>query len=537
MITITGPKKIGLSKNPLPVKLQSNAYQASAGSAASAIVHFNAVDLGDSVNLTWAAGDVTFTIVSSPDDSGEQLPTGVLSAAYVTTLLPYFNRNYYLNRDYIISQVVDTDGVTLLPAVQLLAKATGINYNIVPVDSGNLTVTTTDGTDTVTKPGFGQLLEVWLSGSTDTKIWSETLNLDYPYTGLTSKDISNILHPALDYDIPDLSTVWQPCTKSWAAYYLKYAEVYGDTPKVRALQQTAIAYVYLGGYSQLALNAISDPDFFQKSLLPNPTLFKFQRWFETYPVDTFSVRTNMPALLYFINNRTVAETLNIRIDITFDTAVPQTIIRSGGLLQPFNKVCINCSYLALGLNTYTNINRAVTGYTVTLVEATTGDPRSLAKTFVVNRSYQQYVRYILYSDSAGNFKTLEFNGVSEPESDVSSAQTERFTDETTPFLGSIDRYNIQTVDTDAINTGYISSDKYDQVKELMMAKKAFRVFQDAIVPIVIKDDKFIPSKDGDYINATKIQYQLAYKETVYTASTGNLVVPELNKPQTPLNSI
>lgn len=535
MITITGPKFIGLSKNPLPVTLQSTDYLASAGSVASAVISFGSVVLGDSINIIWSAGNITFTMATTPDDSGEQLPFGTVSVAYVTTLIPWLNRNFYLNRDYIISQAVDGGGA-LLPAILLTAKAVGINYNITQVTTGNITLAATNGANKTIKTGFGHLLQVWIKGSaSDSLVYESTLGLDYPYTGASSKDLSDTLNTQLDFDIPDIGQFWQPCSKSFAEYYLKYAQVTGDTPKVQRLFQSPDAFVYLGGYSELALNGVTDPDFFQKTLIPNPALYQFQRWFETFPVDNFVLRTNMPQLLYFVNNRTMAETLNVKIDIVFDLAPPQTIIKSGGLVQPQNKVCINCSYLGLGLDAYTGGGVYVVGYTLTLIEATSGQARSLPKTFTIDRSYAPYVRYILYSDSAGNFKTLQLNGTSQATAEVSDGTSEKFTDQDTPFLGNISRYNVLSTKSDAINTGYIDADLYDQIEELLMAKKAFRVFQNALVPIIIKTQKFELSSDRNNLNGIKIEYQLAYRETVFTASTGNLVVPELNKPQTPLN--
>jgi hypothetical protein len=536
IILNTPPPAVAFSRNPLPIALQSDDYLANSGSAASVIIDFaTPIAAGKTLTFSWSAASVAFTFADAPDNSGAQLPSGDGSPAHVATVVTWLNNNFYINRDYTVTQVMI--GTDPQPSISITANVFGIVYNLTVTASFGMTFAVTPGVNTLMQSNFRHLLQVWKVGSPDVALYDQNLQLDYPIDGTTTKDLSDVLTTFLDYDIPDLNAVWQPCVLSYMQYYLRYAEIFGELTLAQRAYKTGSYFAYLGGYSNPALGVIADDNHLQNYLMPGG-LYQFQRWFESFPVDNFCIRTNTPLFLYFVNNRSIAETLALQVVIAFDTVGPQTIVIAGGLLQPFNKVCVNCSYQALGLTTYTNDTKKVTGYTVTLIETTTGTPRSLTKTFTVDRSYQAYTRYIIYGDSSGNFKTLQMYGKSQLTSNLTDAQAYAFPDQNTPTKGNITRYNIESIESDAVNTGYIvGSNAFDSIKELMLAKKAFRVIGAALVPIVITSEKFDYSSDGVNQSAFKVEYQLAYQNNNYTGSTGALIVPQLNQPQQSLNEI
>jgi len=533
----TSPQTLSLSRNPIPVALRSNDYLVDPGSAASVqLIIGSAIAPGVVITMSWAAATINFTFAAVPDDSGKQLPSGDGSPAHVTAIVTWLNHNAYLSRDYTIVATGNHSG----QEIDIASKAFGINYNLSLTLAPGVTATNNPGTDTELKPNFRHFLQVWRkTANGDISLYSYNLQLDNPQDGTTTKDLQEVLHNYLDYDIPNLTTVWQPCTKSIFEYYVSYGQYFGDKPELQRLYQTQSYFVALGGYSNLARNVITLPDHFQKMLMPDPSLYMFQRWMETYPVDRFTVRTNTPAFLYFINNRNVAETLDIRVALSFSDNSPiQEFTVAGGLMQPFDKVCIACGYEALNLQTHTTTNVKVTGYAIRMIERVSGTNRSVVKYFTVDRNYQPYTRYILYSDSAGNFKTLTLYGQSQLSTEITDSQAQGFPDLDTPKNGNIKRYDIESLESDAINTGFITGkNAYDSLKELLLARYAFRIIGSAMVPIVITSKKFDYSADGRNQNAFKVEYTLAYQEENYTGSTGALIVPMLNSPQQSLDGI
>ncbi|GAA4327399.1 hypothetical protein GCM10023149_30740 [Mucilaginibacter gynuensis] len=526
------PPKLAFSRNHLLVKLQSDDFRDTYGSPAANYLRFNsAIAAGVVFSLNWSGANVIFTAATSPTGSN-QFPTGDGGAAYVQSLIPYVLANYYVRRDFTVSYSLYLGQHTLV----FTAKEYGTKYNIATFTASSIALNRTNGVDEVLKPNFAHPLQVWLKDVGEVNIYERNLNLDFPLTGITTKDISDILHTYLDYDIPALNTAWQACPNSVKNYFLVYGQYYGDTPDFKRMYQSDTYTISLGGYSNKALSRISDANHFQNYLLPAPELYKQQRWFETFPIDNVEVKTNQQQFLYFMNMRDAAETLAIKVGLIFSDGTTQDITIAGGLVLPRQKVCIGCGYQQLGLTAYNSIEKPVTAYVVQLVEIISGESRSKTKTFNVNRTYEPFTRYIIYSDSAGNFKTLRAYGKSQVTAEVESSEAERYDSIDTPKQGNITRYDVRITESDELNSGYLSGN-LDDLQDLLLARYAFRVFGETLVPIIINNKKAALKADAQNLTALKIEYSLAFHEKNYTGSTGELVVPQLNQPQQAINDI
>jgi hypothetical protein len=534
---IKAPANLSLSKNISEIQIQSDNYNNGAGiKAINHLLFQSVINAGDKIKLTWASNAIEFTASNAPDNSGLQFPAGAVSANYVTSLLDWIGANYRIQQDFIVTK---SNYLGTYHSLMFTAGETGTRFNMITLGFvANMSVVRpVSGTDEVIKPNFAHLVQVVLAG-TDTRIYNETIDLDYPITGVTTKDIAGILHPYLDYDLPQLNTVWQLCTLSVLQYYLVYGQYFGTVPDFQRTFKSPVYTIALGGYSNKALSRITTADHFENYLLPHPSLYNYQRWFETFPVDAFEVTTNQPQFLYFMNMRDVAETLDLRVTITYSDATIQRIVIPGGLVQPKQKVCVGCGYQQLGLQAYNTTAKMVTGYTVGIVQHTTNDPRSLLKSFSVYRDYEEYTRFILYSDSAGNFKTLRTTGRNSPVAEINSSLAERFDSLNTPKVGNFSRYDIKLTESDELNTGYLVGDQeLDDLQELLLSRYAFRVIGGTFLPIVMTGKKMSLEADGQNLKALKIEYRLAYDEEVYTGSTGQLIVPRFNDSQQAFNEI
>ena len=526
----TLPPKMAFSRNPVPIRFQAGYLQnfPSAGGFPSnaQFVIDRATVVDDVFNITWGLADINFTFAAVPDDSGTQLPTGDGSNAYVESLVPYLQANALIDRDFILAYLTGTNQITFQSKLKSAKYSFQDTRTVDPV-----AIFHTIGGDPALKPNYSLYLQVWRKDVADVLLYQRYLQLDYPVSGAISKDIAPVIHSFLDYDIPDMVTVWQPCAKSFMAYYFKYAESYGDTPALRAITKTGLYFAYLGGYSNTALQAIGATANYLQTYLATAD-YHFQNWFESWPVNNVSVKTNSPAFLYFINTRNIAEVLNLKVIIIFDDGTTATFTVAGGNVDPYNKVSICCGFEALGLANYQTPAKKVAGYQVQIVEAS-GDQRSVVKTFTINRDYEAYTRYLLYTDSCGNFKVLRLYGKLLLTSDVADSQAMSFAGADTPRVGNITRYNILYQETAAHNTGYVyNRNDFDNLNELLISKKVFRVIDGILIPVIITGKKFDYSADGQNLNGYKLEYTLAYPEKNYTGTSAALAVPKLNTPQT-----
>ena len=530
-VTLNSPLPlVAFSKNPIVLQLKSDNYLATAPVFSVNAVSFpGAIAADATILISCTAGSATMTAAAVPDDSGNQFPAGDGSDAYVTSLRDYFQSNYFIDQVFVVT--VDLTGAD--PALKFTARVASSDYDFTPTTNQTLI---TPGTTGSPKPNFMHHIEVWKKSNSgaDQKVYDANVALDEPRTGTTTLDISESLHSFMLLDNPFLITgYWQPCSKSCFQYYVKYAQFYGADPAVQKLHTTGLYTVVYGGYSNLALQQISDRvNYLSKYLLPDPSLYPFQRWLETWPIDDFTIKTNQPQFLYFVNTY-ITETLAIKVDLVFADDSPQTIYLSGGEILPLQKVGIGCRYQQLGLQAYGSSANRVKRYTITLVESVSHETRSQPKRFTIDRNYEEYTRYFLYSDSAGNFKTLHTSGksalTSEVEFDVTTFQPDVAT---LPEFGNIVNSNIKAVLNDQVNTGYIvSREVYDALVELQLAKQIFRVFGNKLTPIVGTAKKFPFSIDGENVSAWVFEYRLAYDEDLHTAPSYALDVPSLTQSQ------
>ncbi|WP_432328936.1 hypothetical protein ACRQ5D_10920 [Mucilaginibacter sp. P25] len=536
-ITIATPlPTIAWSKNPIVLQIFSDDYFSTAPAFSVNTVSFpEAIAPGAQIGLSWNAGSAGLTAAEIPDDSGNQFPSGDGSAAYVTSLVAYFQSSYFIDQAFKVS--ADVSGP--IPKLVFTAKVASTDYDITP---GTNQAVATPGTSGSSKANFMHHVEVWkyVAGGTDIKVYDNNLALDEPRTGTTTVDIRETLHAFMAIDTPSLVGYWHSCPNSCWQYYVKYAQFYGDDPSVKKLHKTGLYTVVYGGYSNLALQQISDrANYLLNYLLPDPSLYAFQRWLETWPIDAFDLKTNQPQFLSFINNRSIEETFKIRVVISFDDGTTNTVYLPGGVLHSFGKVAVGTGYQQLGLQAYTTSLKKVSGYQLRIVEANSLENRSVVKSFTINREYEEYTRHFIYSDSAGNFKTLHTSGRSETTSDVEYDLTAFQPDISyLPEEGNYRNSNIKAVLNDKVNTGYIvSRAEFDPFVEVQLAKQLYRVFGSKLMPIVGTSKSFTFSQDGKNLSAWVFEYRLAYDEDLYTADSYALSIPSINQPQQALNDL
>jgi hypothetical protein len=530
---------IAFARNEIKLVVKSVDYLDAVPVASINEIQFTgAVADGTIITLSWNEGAATMTAAAVPDDTGKQFPSGDGSSAYVASLVDWFNGNRFLSRDYLI-----TLGITgANPVLRFVARKKGPAFNFFPNGSGNAnTLLVTPGVTDSPKKNFMHHIQIWIQNDSGFEIAFEgNVGLDVPLTGETSLNIGDILQAYLDYDVPVLTGYWQACTKSIRKYYIRYAVFAGDQPFVNRIRQSDTLTVAFGGYSNLAFQQIDNPVIHLATyLLPSPSHYKFQRWFEAWPIDNLYIKTNQPQFFYFINSRPVVESFKIKVNFTYAIGNSVTIYLNGGLLKTYGKVCIGCGYKQLGLDSYSTPNNLIASYSIQLVNSVTLEARSLVKSFIIDRDYEEYTRYFLYADSIGNFKTLRTWGKSQLSAELSFDTAARMPDATELVKnGSVQNVNVFAVHNDKVNTGYISTAAdYDKLIELHLSKRVYRVVGQTIIPITITSKNFDYSTDGSAIRALQLEYRLAYDDDLYTADSYALPIPQLNDSQQSINDI
>lgn len=530
-VQISDIPKIGFSQNEILVSLDSDNYVKTEGVAAE-------------YDLYWdeppAEGDVLYVHVNklfsielfvsdTPDDSGNQLPSQgtYTDTEYVLILIEALKKNFYLSQYYTIE-------VSDVVFVKIKARNTGVAYTIL---SGGMNLTLNQvvaPVDHQIQSNFYHYLEIWTENE---KLYESLLPLNYPINGKTTIDISSILHASLSLDIPKLTELWQKCEKSVLSYRLRYTNAFGEPINVNEMTNTENRFVTLGGFSRMALAHISDPEHLKKYLMADPSLYQSQKWFEAYPVEEIEVKTNQPQFLYFINAHQ-SETLRIKVEAIHEDASTSQLILAGGELAAYGKVCIAVGYVQLGLDALSTEENKIVSYTVQLI-GTDDQPRTVAKTFRINRCYEANTRYFLFAGSDGNFKTLRTYGSADPSAEFTRESGVQENQQAAKIqFGDVVTFDVVSYENEVVSTGYILSRRsHESIKEFMLTTRAFRVIGDKLIPIEILSDRMPLPLELRKTGYVQIEYRLAWDEKLYTGDTSALNVPSIAQSQEALNDI
>lgn len=510
--TITPLPQIAFSKNPIDLVITSDDHIAVPGVNAVANVIFNsAVGIGDALPLLWASADLALVAAAVPDDSGDQFPAGAGDEAHVRAVIAALQQNNYIDTDFELSYAL----ITGLPAMVLTAKNTGVLYNIAPVAGGPISVVTgTAGVNLEYKPNFGHHLEVWLKQPAgDVKIYDNNLQLDYPITGATSKDIADILNPYLTEgsDKPDLSTVtWQACSNSLLEYYVKFAQYYGDSPVVKKITKTDSAFVNLGGLSVQAALGQTMSDY----LRPAGSNYNVLCLRQGSKVKM--VQTAQPDFLYWINLTGALITIKLRIEVFFsDGSGSQAVTRASQDVAPWQKYYINVGFNAVGVNSILPSGKQCSYYTASVVDST-GALLSVPYTFGIDK-FKEFPRYIIYRNSLGGFQTIYTWGKAQAETDRTKEDiVKQVTYTEAARSGRARENNIRIQQKITVNTGYTSKRDILLLNDLMVSDEKFLAVQGQLIPIGISTDSLKFPEDGNNLNGAAIEIYPLYDEVVFT---------------------
>lgn len=242
----TTPPTIALSKDDIWAVLTTDQVNAVRASLLLVVSSTGPADT-QTLEITWGAKSVTFTVAASPDDSGTQLPTfssGTL-AEYHASLADYFERNETLLEDFNVS--LPTSG-----GVKLIYKT----YDEVDIEITstlvNVADTVTDSNGPVLQDNLSAILKVFKEVDDEETTEEVSLNGTYDQNGAAPFNLSDIfdLKPGLptsasiDYNA---SYPFGIATDAFVKYYLRYADKFGTPAMAQGLLKSNEFYALYGG--------------------------------------------------------------------------------------------------------------------------------------------------------------------------------------------------------------------------------------------------------------------------------------------------
>ncbi|MHB8209069.1 hypothetical protein [Mucilaginibacter sp.] len=520
----TSLPQIAFSRNPILVTLQSNDYIATPGVNAVILIKFSAapIAVGQLIHLNWFnAPALILSVVADPDGSGTQIPAGDgSSAAYVNSLIDYLDSNYYINRDFTI-EAVTVAGVYCL---QLTAIASGVVFNIGPSNDMLVNVvSTTSGVDQVMQSNFAHHLEVWMSqNGSFNKIYDNNIQLDFPVTGLSTKDISAILNPYLSFptvsDKPLYNAVdWQLCANTTAQYFIKFGQYYGDTPTVKKVTTSANFFVTYGGLAvQAALNQTL-PGFIRPGNV-DPNVLCLRQGSKLK-----NIQINQPEWLYWLNLTGADITISLQISAHCTDGTLIGFTYANQLATAYNKYYIAVGYSQI--NIPANVSGKTCDYYTARVVSAAGNFLSAEYTYVVDQ-YREFPRYFVYLNSLGGYQTLYTWGKGQLETDRTKDDLVRqvlYPD--IAATGKAGEANIRIQDKVTVNTGYTTIRDVAMLKDFMASTEKYWYSNGVMIPIGISSDSIKQPSDGENMQTAQFEFFPLYDEFVYTDNPDQADMP------------
>jgi hypothetical protein len=449
--------------------------------------------------IKYGAKSISFTSSAFNVLTGDQFPTGNSNSPYLAAvLLPYFDANYFLNSDFVIT----ASGYILT----FTARTKGLN-----LDFTGYGVNTVPGTAEIIKPNYSILVKLMCQNTTDAN-YSEIYSANLSLINGTSEVIAILgdkLHQRITADINKLgpeipSNNVVLCNVSCRKYYFVYGESYGLTPVVTLISKSPVYTVLHGGLSYQAKGRKSVISILRPGTVDSDRFLK-------QGSKTHTVLPDQPKYLYFFNTR---PTTNAKLAI-FKYLPDKT--NSQILLYPitFAQNSKYCFDISPSLVTDANVLR----YEVYLVNDA-GEQISEKQSYTIERGYIQFARYFLNWSSFGAMDSRMFQGKGSSTLDISSQKAVRNIQKGDAITrGSSFTFGSKSATTFKARTGYVKS-SFDLlgITDFYISDLKFRYISGQLLPITLTSGKISFPDDGINLYAQEFEYAYSFDDDAFSES-------------------
>ncbi|MEZ0485443.1 hypothetical protein [Fibrella aquatica] len=492
----------------------------SAGVVAVNRLSLFSVGAGDQIRLVWAGQELILTGRANPSGPYE-IPlgtSGVGNTAYLNQVLPYLRDLYAIREAFTVDiELSDFLGFTLT------ARRPGPQYNLTAQTSllrhvvGNLT----PGRSAGIRPRYSVhvALRVQLPDTT-----GENADTDYEtvYTtpietgedGRAELDVAPLLDGYLTTSYP-LTT---PRLEQHRAYYVEYAEAYGDPLQVGRVTRTDIRHIYRGGAS-LARQSGSG--------------FSLDGWVR--PADRLDYALRLGPTRRYIAPDSVQFLSFLNPGATLGVSLLVTLSWADGFAQERTELVAPRPWPASGVLTYAvgpvaldlaqvDPGRTLSGYSVRLINTATRQPITEAYTYTLDYAYRPYARQLAYVNSLGAVDVLTTWGKGSEELAYFAQQAQRALIH--PYAaeeGEFQVYEAHLQDRLSLTTGYRPKTELAHWKDFYRSREKWLIRRpltplaaDALMPMGLVSGSIQQGKDGDNLHAHAFELIALRQEHYYS---------------------
>lgn len=502
MITATvAPPEIGLSKDPLVYRLQSDDYTGAVGAVAVNRLYFSGPILsGTVVQLHWNGITTTLTAAGLPFMNGKQFKSGVPSPTWMNINLPFFQANPAIAKDFTVT----VSPVEEPPSLIFTSKQKGVAYNMLPVAvAGKWGVeNTTAGANETLRINHCVYIELYLEkigGVGQDKIYEVYLPTDA--NGRAEIDIADVLNSALQPQIEN--PYWTGATAvigraTSRKYQIKVAEAYGRPVKLglsAALPEKRVLWGGSGYYQQAGVSARLYADGLMKALRNGTTL----RY----------VMTDEPQWLTFLCNADITG-LQYKMEVVWhdDTTGTYTVASLADVVTG-QKIILPAGITQLNVNSY-NSGKRVKEYTLYLKTGST--EKTLRYRYLADVNLRDKRKYFVYFNSLGAWECQRANGVEDRTIELKTySSSKRLA--YPQVLGDAEQtdYYASYEQTFQCTTDWLSREEQKRCRDLFLSPRKYRYVNGELYPIGIVSNRMSELNDEETMLYYQFEYKLLFK--------------------------
>jgi len=521
------PPPFAFSGNFIPVKFETDNYIEDEGALAeNYILFFLPVTLlaGESIPLKYGNTSVTFDITAQADDSGSSIPAGTYTN--LDQLVPYFTCNLDLSRDFDIWPAAEG-------RLNFTAKKPNNGFDLEYFSSLKFWITReVNGRPRTLRKNFSIWFELYCQNSDHSayeKIYEHTIPLSFDKGNVAEMDVADKLrdHLLLAIDSgPEIPSLSSPtplaCKKTCRKYYFRYAEMYGQPIKVRKVIQSPSYTVILGGMSYVGqieknISTLFQPDAADRS---KDRFLKQSQG----SISSTLTRQSQPQFLYFFNTRVSGAGTRLKAKWHFNEGGSAEEILSVFDMLQHEKYGFNVRFDKAFIPA-NHAGKSVSHYEIWL-ESSAGSRLSEVRTYILDYSILQYLRYFLFLTSWGAVETLATIGQGSSEYQIEQQEAARVRISGSPLsAGDRSVFGISLTDHFKVNTGWLTNDELIMLRDFILSAKKYRYYVGRLLPIALTSDKISEKDDANRLYKQLFEYKYLITDDAFTERSDEDVEP------------
>lgn len=478
---------------------------------------------GAQMVIRWGENEQRYTATAVPAPTGNFLPLYTYNVstheAFVKSLVPIFQGNYFLNEDFIVEAKSFTIFGQTIWQIQLTARQTGAKFNCIKTRfQGGGVSNAVVGVDDQNVFNNSVFIEIFI-GDADSvnyeRIFKASIDLDE--NSRAQLNVSDILHAHLEPEIPGfVLPVAQKCKNSRRKYYLRYAPSGGENFDIGSLQTTEQHVVILGGGTELNGSPRTVTAAFKNPVSVEDKYLMLRD-------RTRYIRQDEPVFVTWLNFSATVKNIHAAVLITFadGTTVSTNTGVVNGVVQ-YEKLLFAVGFKQLNLGFYAG-TKVVSEYSVQLRDDTgfVSEPLHC----IVNYAHEEYVRYFAHINSHGALETITTFGKGSSTWKVFKETAEKllpyqFDSKSAQFV----EWNINYQDTTEVATGFYQKRQLKWFLDFFLSAVKYQIVNGVAFSVGVSSDSIERGTDGQ--NQFGFVFEYKYQRTFEYISAEDIASQE-----------